>query len=137
MQDRNSLLNQKFVDAVLSNQLPTLSRADAPQDVGLSDTQLVDMFESQCMSRHLDLRSRLMQKQGHSFYTIGSAGHEGNAAVAHALRPDDMAFLHYRSGAFVIQRSKQVHGQTRRELPRASKKAQKSKSEEGFAAFER
>ena len=53
-----------------------------------------------------------MQKQGQSFYTIGSAGHEGNAACALAFRPNDMAFLHYRSAAFVIQRSKQVPGQT-------------------------
>ena len=112
MQDRNSLLNQKFIDAVLNGNLPPLSNQLSPEHVGLSDQQLVDMFESQCMSRHLDLRSRLMQKEGNSFYTIGSAGHEGNAAVAQALRPDDMAFLHYRSGAFVIQRSKQVNGQT-------------------------
>ena len=28
-----------------------------------------------------------MQQQGRGFYTIGSAGHEGNAAVAAALRP--------------------------------------------------
>ena len=112
MQDRNSLLNQKFVESVLSHSLPELSRVISPEDVGLTHAQLIDLFESQCMSRHLDLRSRLMQKQGNSFYTIGSAGHEGNAAIAQALRADDMAFLHYRSGAFVIQRSKQVNGQT-------------------------
>jgi 2-oxoisovalerate dehydrogenase E1 component len=53
-----------------------------------------------------------MQKQGQIFYTIGSAGHEGNAVCALAFRPNDMAFLHYTSGAFVIQRSKQVPEQT-------------------------
>ncbi|MEL7453654.1 MAG: thiamine pyrophosphate-dependent enzyme, partial [Pseudomonadota bacterium] len=46
------------------------------------------------------------------FYTIGSSGHEGTAAIAAALRPDDMAFLHYRDAAFQVQRSKQVPGQT-------------------------
>src|SRR5206468_4768219 len=40
------------------------------------------------------------RKIGAGFYTIGSSGHEGNAAVAAALRMDDPALLHYRSGAF-------------------------------------
>ena len=34
------------------------------------------------------------------------------AAVAAALRPDDMAFLHYRDGAFQVMRSGQVPGVT-------------------------
>jgi len=53
-----------------------------------------------------------MQAQGKGFYTIGSSGHEGMAAVAEALRPTDMAFLHYRDAAFQIQRAAQVPGQT-------------------------
>ena len=64
------------------------------------------------MSRHLDLQSRVMQKKGQSFYTIGSSGHEGNAAYAKAFRANRYGFLHYRSAAFVIQRGKQVPGQT-------------------------
>lgn len=112
MQDRNSVVRQRFIDAVLNNNLPEHHSRTLPKEAGLSHTQLVDLFESQVMSRHLDLRSRQMQKMGQSFYTIGSAGHEANAACAMALRPTDMAFLHYRSGAFVIQRSKQVPGET-------------------------
>jgi 2-oxoisovalerate dehydrogenase E1 component len=53
-----------------------------------------------------------MQKAGQGFYTIGSSGHEGLAAVAAALRPTDMAFLHYRDAAFQIARADQVPGQT-------------------------
>lgn len=53
-----------------------------------------------------------MQAAGQGFYTIGSSGHEGMAAVAAALRPEDMAFLHYRDAAFQIQRAQQVPGQT-------------------------
>ena len=53
-----------------------------------------------------------MQKAGQGFYTIGSSGHEGMAAVARALRPDDIAFLHYRDAAFQIARADQVPGQT-------------------------
>lgn len=112
MQDPNQLLNKKFVDDVLAGNLPTSHLNITPTQANITPEELIDLFESQCLSRHLDLRSRLMQKQGKSFYTIGSAGHEGNAAVAKAFRHSDMAFLHYRSGAFVLQRSKQVEGQT-------------------------
>ena len=73
---------------------------------------LYQLWHSQLCSRLLDLQSRLLQAKGQSFYTIGSAGHEGNAAVAAALRLTDPAFLHYRSGAFFIERSKQLPGST-------------------------
>jgi 2-oxoisovalerate dehydrogenase E1 component len=53
-----------------------------------------------------------MQRAGQGFYTIGSSGHEGMGAVAAALRPTDMAFLHYRDAAFQIARSAQVPGET-------------------------
>jgi 2-oxoisovalerate dehydrogenase E1 component len=112
MQDRNSVVKQNFINAVSIGKLPDSNRELSPEEAGLSSTQLADLFETQVMSRHLDFCSRRMQKQGHSFYTIGSAGHEGNAACALAFRPTDMAFLHYRSAAFVIQRSKQLPGQT-------------------------
>ncbi|MFI7023700.1 thiamine pyrophosphate-dependent enzyme [Micromonospora sp. NPDC049900] len=39
---------------------------------------------------------------------MGSAGHEGNAGVAAALRPTDPALLHYRSGAFYCVRAGQA-----------------------------
>ncbi|HRE32958.1 MAG TPA: thiamine pyrophosphate-dependent enzyme, partial [Candidatus Berkiella sp.] len=66
----------------------------------------LELFHSQLVSRHLDLLARLMREQNQGFYTIGSAGHEGNAAIAKAFRKTDISFLHYRSGAFVIQRAK-------------------------------
>lgn len=53
-----------------------------------------------------------MQKAGQGFYTIGSSGHEGLAAVAAAVRPTDPAFLHYRDAAFQIARAGQVPGQS-------------------------
>ena len=51
-----------------------------------------------------------LQSAGEGFYTISSSGHEGNAAVAAALRPTDPALLHYRSGAFYLTRAAQVPG---------------------------
>ena len=44
--------------------------------------EAVGLFRAQCLSRALDLTSRAMQKAGTGFYTIGSSGHEGMAAVA-------------------------------------------------------
>ncbi|MBO2454474.1 MFS transporter [Actinomadura barringtoniae] len=80
-------------------------------DASLTTERLLELYDSQLGSRHLDLAARWLQSKGRGFYTIGSAGHEGNAAVAAALRPDDPALLHYRSGAFFLERARQVPGQ--------------------------
>ncbi|HEY3560244.1 MAG TPA: thiamine pyrophosphate-dependent enzyme [Kribbella sp.] len=72
------------------------------------DAELLrSLYDAQLGSRHADLAARWMQSQGTGFYTIGSAGHEGNAAVAAAVRPTDPALLHYRSGAFYLTRATQ------------------------------
>jgi len=112
MSNRNQLVRDNFINFVQAGTLPKSNCTLTPEEAGLTDSAVIDLFETQVISRHLDLQSRKMQKKGQSFYTIGSSGHEGNAAYAKAFRPTDMAFLHYRSGAFVIQRSKQVPGQT-------------------------
>ncbi len=77
---------------------------DLPADRALG------LFDSQLASRHLDLAARWLRARGQGFYTIGSSGHEGNAAVAAALRPTDPALLHYRSGGFFVERAGQVPG---------------------------
>jgi 2-oxoisovalerate dehydrogenase E1 component len=69
-----------------------------------------ELFIAQCESRHTDFAAKWMQAAGRGFYTIASSGHEGNAGVAAALRPDDPALLHYRSGAFYCVRSRQRPG---------------------------
>src|SRR5689334_24941446 len=68
------------------------------------------LFDAQLGNRHLDLAARYLRAAGHGFYTIGSSGHEANAAVAAAVRPTDPALLHYRSGAFYLARAAQVPG---------------------------
>ena len=60
----------------------------------------------------MDLRSRLLKDEGKCFYTIGSAGHEGNAVFGKVFHYTNMAFLHYRSGAFFLERSRQIPGTT-------------------------
>jgi 2-oxoisovalerate dehydrogenase E1 component len=73
-------------------------------------SDLLDLFDSQLGSRHLDLAARWLRSRGKGFYTIGSSGHEGNAAIAAALQPTDPALLHYRSGGFFVHRARQVEG---------------------------
>jgi 2-oxoisovalerate dehydrogenase E1 component len=68
------------------------------------------LFDAQIGSRHLDLAARWLRSEGKGYYTIGSSGHEGNAAVAATLRPTDPALLHYRSGGFYLARAAQVDG---------------------------
>src|SRR5689334_25137854 len=80
----------------------------APMTPTTDGAALLDYFRAQLESRHLDLAMRWLQSVGEGFYTIGSAGHEANAAVALALRPTDPALLHYRSGAFYAARARQA-----------------------------
>src|SRR4051794_22329140 len=74
----------------------------------LTGTRCRELFAVQLGSRLLDVAARQMRERDEGFYTIGSAGHEGNAAVAGALRTTDPALLHYRSGAFYLARSAQA-----------------------------
>ncbi|MDA4110526.1 thiamine pyrophosphate-dependent enzyme [Mycolicibacterium holsaticum] len=78
------------------------------RDPALTAGDCLALFDAQIGSRHLDLAARWLRAQGRGYYTIGSSGHEGNAAVAAALRPTDPALLHYRSGGFYLARAKQV-----------------------------
>lgn len=104
--DRAEIVHDNFLRRVAAGDLPPGKEPDGP----LEAEQATGLFRAQCLSRALDRHSRVMQKAGQGFYTIGSSGHEGMAAVAAALRPTDMAFLHYRDAAFQIARSQQVPG---------------------------
>lgn len=78
----------------------------------LTGRMAVAVFDAMVASRNLDLAARYLRKDGRGVYTIGSAGHESNAAIAAALRPTDPALLHYRSGGFYCARAQQVPGST-------------------------
>ncbi|MDT4921553.1 MAG: 2-oxoisovalerate dehydrogenase component, partial [Pseudonocardiales bacterium] len=85
-----------------------LAKLDADAPAGSArDPELLTLFDAMAGSRLLDIHARRMRERGHGYYTIGSAGHEGNAAVAAALEPTDPALLHYRSGAFYLARAAQ------------------------------
>lgn len=112
MYNRAEVVDRNFLKFVTSGQLPEARSQTGLSESGLSPEAFMDLFETQIMSRQMDLRARILKNQNECFYTIGSAGHEANAVWGKAFRLSDMAFVHYRSCAFMIQRAKQVPGST-------------------------
>jgi 2-oxoisovalerate dehydrogenase E1 component len=112
MFNRAEIIDRNFVERVSEGVLPEARVRVCLEETGLRPSEVVDLFESQVISRHLDLRARILKNTNDCFYTIGSSGHEGNAVLGKVFRLDDMAFLHYRSGALMIQRAKQLPGST-------------------------
>lgn len=74
----------------------------------LTARQALEIFEDQVTSRLLDVAARELKKRNQGFYTISSAGHENNSIVGTLLRLDDPCFLHYRSGALMVARSRKL-----------------------------
>lgn len=110
MYNRAEVIDQNFKRRIGTADFPPPIAHKALSELGLTSEVLVDWYDTQIMNRHLDLMAR--RTKGETFYSIGSSGHEGLAAIASASRLTDMAFLHYRDAAFVIQRRKQVKGST-------------------------
>jgi 2-oxoisovalerate dehydrogenase E1 component len=108
--NRAEIIHGNFIRRVLAQDFPADTHGLKPADAGLAGEELVDLFDSQIMSRLLDIVARRLRARNAGYYTIGSAGHEGNAAFGKVFPYTDMAFLHYRSCALLIQRSKQRPG---------------------------
>ncbi len=102
--DRARIVHDNFRRRVAAGDLPD----GPPPAPGLAPERAVALYRAQVASRALDLVARKMQAAGQGYYTIASSGHEGMAAVAEALRPDDMAFLHYRDAAFQLARAERA-----------------------------
>lgn len=113
--DRATIVDQNFIRRVRQGDFPVPSGAATLQSCGLAANPAlaVEIFYSQLESRQLDLIARELRKNNQGFYTIGSSGHEANAAIAAALLQQDMAFLHYRSCAFMLQRARMIMGEPR------------------------
>ena len=114
-------LDDRFRETLAALAAPSQRRDPArpvTDDTTLTGAQALDLFDAQVTSRQLDLAGRWLRSFGEGYYTIGSAGHEGNAAVAAALRATDPALLHYRSGAFYCVRAAQAAGWTADRRPR-------------------
>jgi 2-oxoisovalerate dehydrogenase E1 component len=66
------------------------------------------LFASQLYCRITDVEAHELRARNEGYYTICSAGHEGNVALGHLTRTTDPALLHYRSGAFFLARARQA-----------------------------
>ena len=78
-------IDEHFITTVAA--LGGSAREPSPEDALRDGTSLtvghcLALFDAQLGSRHLDLAARWLRSQGKGYYTIGSSGHEGNAAVA-------------------------------------------------------
>lgn len=108
MSRSESELDQRLregIAALVGPSAPPSDRAVAP---GISGEAMLELFQAQATSRQLDLAARRLSSARRGYYSIGSSGHEGNAAVSAALRTTDPALLHYRSGAFFVHRARRV-----------------------------
>ncbi|WP_280260149.1 thiamine pyrophosphate-dependent enzyme [Nocardia abscessus] len=105
-------LDERFRTAVAAFAAGPRRPAEQPIVGGgaITGTACLELFDAQATSRHLDLAARRLGSDRRGYYSIGSSGHEGNAAVAAALRTTDPALLHYRSGAFFVHRARRVPG---------------------------
>lgn len=110
-QDPVQRAQSRLLDAL--NQLrqhptvPLLAPEDAVRPGStLTGKAALDLWEDQVLSRWLDAEARRLKASKLSFYTISSAGHEQNAIVGSLLRLTDPCFLHYRSGPFMMARSR-------------------------------
>jgi 2-oxoisovalerate dehydrogenase E1 component len=110
--NRAAVVDANFIELVqglLEGLVPAERRRPAPHELlapgsRLTAGEFLEVFRCQLLSRHLDLEAREMRARNEGFYTIGSAGHEANAAVGFLCRTTDPAFLHYRSGGFMMAR---------------------------------
>src|SRR6056297_755876 len=80
-----ALNRAEVVDARFLESLEQLEQLEARLDGAasrkgtISDFDLLELFESQLISRQLDLMARVKRAENKVFYTIGSSGHEGHA----------------------------------------------------------
>ena len=113
--DRVAIVEQRL-DTYLDAAVPAPDRVSPGDPVrpgtALTASRARALFEDQLTSRQLDVVARELKKTDRSYYTIGSAGHENNAVVGARTRRTDPAFLHYRSGGFVLARARQLPGST-------------------------
>jgi 2-oxoisovalerate dehydrogenase E1 component len=87
--NRAEICDQNFIEFVKHWDGEVASPPDLTDAVlpgsACSAADFLALYESQLISRHLDLMARVLRVQNKVFYTIGSSGHEGNAMVARII----------------------------------------------------
>ena len=68
----------------------------------------LELLESMLLTRHLDRAAHELRASGEGHYTICSAGHEASVVLGRLTRPGDPTMVHYRDGAFFVERARAV-----------------------------
>ena len=110
--NREEVIDQNFTRCVADEEFPKAKTELYLSQNNIQKTELISIFESQVISRHIDIYARELKDKGECFYTIGSSGHEGNAVFGRLFPYSDIAFLHYRSAPFFLERSRQIPNST-------------------------
>ena len=110
--NRTEVIDKNFTRFVHSEKFPKEKNKILLNKTDEKKVDLISIFESQIASRHMDITARSLKDKGECFYTIGSSGHEGNAVFGKVFPYKDIAFLHYRSAPFFLERSKQLDHST-------------------------
>lgn len=69
-----------------------------------------ELFACQLDCRLTDVEAHELRARNEGYYTICSAGHEGNVSLGHLTHATDPALLHYRSGALFLARARKSEG---------------------------
>ena len=104
--NREEVIDQNFTRCVADEEFPNAKTELYLSQNNIQKTELISIFESQVISRHIDIYARELKDKGECFYTIGSSGHEGNAVFGRLFPYSDIAFLHYRSAPFFFRKIK-------------------------------
>ncbi len=107
--NRAEIVDQNFVEFLQNWDSENASNKQAflsdMQSSEMTQDDLLNLLHYQIQSRQVDLIAREMRARNEGFYTIGSSGHENNSVIGYLTRKTDPAFLHYRSGGFMMARS--------------------------------
>lgn len=101
---------RRFRTEIAESGSAAVNSAERELAPGFTGTDCLDLFTAQVLSRQADLAARRLGARGEGYYSIGSAGHEGNVALAAASRITDPVLPHYRSGALFLERVRRAGG---------------------------
>ena len=91
MFNRAEIIDSNFLAFVNDGKFPKAKTTTDHQNLKINQSDLLSIFETQVLSRHMDLKARLLKEEGKCFYTIGSSGHEGNAVFGKVFSKEDIA----------------------------------------------
>lgn len=81
-----------------------LDGRELPESGGIRGERALLLWRTMVTSRWVDRVEMELVNRGEAFFHVGGAGHEGTAALAAHLGPQDWLHLHYRDKALMLAR---------------------------------